>query len=157
MDPQPWFEWKQFWEKKIHCGEKRDEKFEVKLFSTMHNLFALLLRLFLFLCHVLKHPAPLLPPPPGAVTAEPEDYLCTSLNIGDLSPDDPLWIIKFSALVQGKEEKIWAKTILGSQKTSSLCLPVLVFCWQSCFFLISIGGGGGGHAFIVYKKKIFLK
>lgn len=54
----------------------------------------------------------------GAVTAVADDYICTGLNINDLSPDDPLWIIKFSAIAQGKED-----TVLNSSGSASINIP----------------------------------
>jgi hypothetical protein len=36
------------------------------------------------------------------VTEEPDAYICTGLAVGDLSPDEPLWILRFSAILEGK-------------------------------------------------------
>jgi hypothetical protein len=48
------------------------------------------------------------PPParrsltPGAVTDAADAYVCTGLAVEDLSPTDPLWIIRFAAILQGR-------------------------------------------------------
>ncbi len=43
---------------------------------------------------------------PGAVTDAADAYLCTGLAVEDLSPTDPLWIIRFAAILQGRASAV---------------------------------------------------